>query len=276
MLNYTTLTFNNGVTIPQFGLGVFRSEVGEETAQAVQWALEAGYRHIDTAMAYRNERDVAEGIKRSGVPREEIFITTKCATGDIERRQALDCFHRSLDNLQMDYVDLYLLHWPVPNYEEAYEVITQLYEEKKIRAIGVSNFQVHHLENLERLGYLTPAANQIELHPAFQNREVKAYCGEKGIIVEAWSPLGGKDHLLLDNPTLTEIGKKYGKTSAQVIIRWHLQIGNVVIPKSVHQNRIIQNSEVFDFVLSDEDMAAIRALDTNQRAYWDPERFGTK
>ena len=163
------IKFNNGVEIPQFGLGVFRSEVGEETANAVEWALEAGYRHIDTATAYRNEADVATGIKRSGVKREDIWITTKCATRAIQAKEAKDCFERSLDLLETDYIDLYLLHWPVPNYVDAYEVITRLYEEKKIRAIGVSNFQIRHLQALERLGLPTPAANQIELHPAFQN-----------------------------------------------------------------------------------------------------------
>ncbi len=275
MLQYKNIKFNNGVEIPQFGLGVFRSEVGEETANAVEWALEAGYRHIDTATAYRNEADVATGIKRSGVKREDIWITTKCATQAIQAKEAKDCFERSLDLLETDYVDLYLLHWPVPNYVDAYEVITRLYEEKKIRAIGVSNFQIRHLQALERLGLPTPAANQIELHPAFQNKEVKEYSESKGIVIEAWSPLGGRDHLLLDNPVLVEIGKKYGKTAAQVIIRWQMQIGNVVIPKSVHKNRIIENAQVFDFELAPEDMAAIAALDTNQRAYWDPDRFDT-
>ena len=274
MLQYKNLTFNNGVTIPQFGLGVFRSETGDETANAVEWALEAGYRHIDTAKAYRNEGDVAEGIRRSGVKREDIFITTKCSTHDMQAKTARDGFNESLELLKTDYVDLYLLHWPTEFYMDAYEVLIDLYEQKKIRAIGVSNFQVHHLKTLEKHGYITPAANQIELHPAFQNREVKAYSEEKGIVVEAWSPLGGRDHLLLDNPVLNAIGEKYGKSAAQVIIRWHLQLGNVVIPKSVHKERIIQNAEVFDFELSAEDMAAIAALDTNQRAYWDPERYG--
>lgn len=276
MLQYKNLTFNNGVEIPQFGLGVFRSEVGEETTNAVEWALEAGYRHIDTATAYRNEADVAEGIRRSGVKREDIFITTKCSTRDIEAKTGRECFERSLDLLKTDYVDLYLLHWPVPNYVDAYEVLIRLYEEKRIRAIGVSNFQVHHLQTLEGLGLMTPAANQIELHPAFQNREVKTYGESKGILTEAWSPLGGSEHLLLDNPVLVGIAQKYNKTAAQVIIRWQMQIGNIVIPKSVHKDRIIQNAQVFDFELSCEDMAAIAALDTNKRAYWDPERFGTK
>ena len=276
MLDYQNLTFNNGVTIPNFGLGVFLSEVGETTTNAVEWALEAGYRHIDTAKAYGNEANVAEGIRRSGVRREDIFITTKCAVPNIEEEKALDSFNESLELLDTDYVDLYLLHWPAKNYEAAYEVLIKLYEEKKIRAIGVSNFQVHHLENLEAHGYMTPAANQIELHPAFQNREVSDYCKAHNILVEDWSPLGGQSHLLLDNPVLKAIGEKYGKSAAQVIIRWHMQIGHVVIPKSVHKERIIENADVFDFALTDEDMSAIAGLDTGVRAYWDPERFGTK
>lgn len=275
MLNCPNLTFNNGVKIPIFGLGVFRSEPGQSTADAVQWALEAGYRHIDTAAAYRNEADVATGIKRSGVKREDIFITTKLATDEIEKKNALAAFEATLKKLDTDYVDLYLLHWPVENYVDAWEVLMKLYEEKRIRAIGVSNFQLRHLQTLERLGLTTPAANQIELHPSFQQKEVKPYCDEKGIIVEAWSPLGGQDHLLVNVPEIVEIGNKHGKTGAQVLIRWQIEKGNVVIPKSVKQNRIIENADVFDFALDAEDMAAIAALDTNQRSYWDPDRFGT-
>ncbi|MDR2513959.1 MAG: aldo/keto reductase [Christensenellaceae bacterium] len=276
MLNEPSITLNNGVKIPVFGLGVFRSEPGQSTADAVAWALEAGYRHIDTAAAYRNEEDVAAGIERSGVKREEIFITTKLSTKDIEAKNTAEGFETSLKKLKTDYVDLYLLHWPVPNYVEAWEKLIGLYEQKRIRAIGVSNFQIHHLQTLESLGLLTPAANQIELHPSFQQKDVKPYCEEKGIAVEAWSPLGGQDHLLLNEPVLLEIAKKHGKTAAQVIIRWHIDLGNVVIPKSVKQARIAENAQVFDFKLDASDLAKIAAMDTNQRSYWDPERFGTK
>ena len=276
MLKDLSISLNNGVKIPMLGLGVFRSEPGQSTSDAVAWALEAGYRHIDTAAAYRNEQDVAVGIAQSGIKREDIFITTKLATQDIEAKKALEGFETSLEKLKTDYVDLYLLHWPVPNYVEAWEELIKLYEAKRIRAIGVSNFQVHHLQTLESLGLLTPAANQIELHPSFQQKEVKAYCEGKGIAIEAWSPLGGQDHLLLNEPVLVEIAKKYGKSAAQVIIRWHIEVGNVVIPKSVRQSRVVENGDVFDFALDAEDLAKIAAMDTNRRSYADPDRFGTK
>ena len=276
MLKDLSISLNNGVKIPMLGLGVFRSEPGQSTSDAVAWALEAGYRHIDTAAAYRNEQDVAVGIAQFGIKREEIFITTKLATQDIEAKKALEGFETSLEKLKTDYVDLYLLHWPVPNYVEAWEELIKLYEAKRIRAIGVSNFQVHHLQTLESLGLLTPAANQIELHPSFQQKEVKAYCEAKGIAIEAWSPLGGQDHLLLNEPVLVEIAKKYGKSAAQVIIRWHIEVGNVVIPKSVRQPRVVENGDVFDFALDAEDLAKIAAMDTNRRSYADPDRFGTK
>ena len=273
MLNYKMIRLNNGVEIPQFGLGVFRSEPGAETSKAVEWALEAGYRHIDTAAAYRNETDVAAGIAASGVKREDIFITSKLSTRDIEAGNAYEGTLASLEKLNTDYLDLYLLHWPITNYAAAWEVLMRFYEEKKIRAIGVSNFQTQHLQSLEEKGLLLPTANQIELHPGFQQKDLKAYCEARNITIEAWSPLGGQDHLFINNPVIEGIGNKYGKTGAQVIIRWHLQYGNIVIPKSVKQNRIIENSQVFDFELSAEDMAGIATLDTNQRTYWDPERW---
>lgn len=267
------ITFHNGVTIPQFGLGVFRSEPGDTTAQAVTWALEAGYRHIDTAQAYRNEADVAEGIRRSGIKREELFITSKLWTKNIEAKDGYEGGLRSLDALKTDYLDLYLLHWPVPNYMEAWEALIRLYEEKRIRAIGVSNFQLRHLQALEQAGLALPVVNQIELHPAFQQKEVKPYCLTRKIAIEAWSPLGGQDHTLFDHPTITALAAKHGKTGAQIIIRWHLQSGHIVIPKSVKQSRILENCQVFDFTLDTEDMAAIAAMDTNERTWWSPDRY---
>ena len=275
MLNCPDLTLNNGVKIPQLGLGVFRSEPGPETAGAVTAALEVGYRHIDTAKAYNNEKDVAKGIKDSGIKREEIFITSKVPTEDIEAKLTYEASMQALDKLDTDYIDLYLLHWPITNYIEAWEVLMRLYEEKKFRAIGVSNFEVHHLQALEQRGLLTPAVNQIELHPTFQQKEVKPYSESKGIFVEAWSPLGGRDHLLIADPVIANIAKKHGKTGAQVIIRWHLQTGNIVIPKSVKPERIADNAKVFDFELDGEDMQAIAAMDTNKRSYWDPNRWNT-
>jgi len=273
ILNSPIITFHDGHQIPQFGLGVFRSEIGAETAQAVTWAIEAGYRHIDTAMAYGNEADVAAGIKASGVAREEIFVTSKLRNGYIEEKRAVEGIESSLKALDTDYIDLYLLHWPVTNFEYSWEVLMEYQAKGKIRSIGVSNFQIRHLEKLERLGLALPVANQIELHPSFQEWELKRYCEERGIVIEAWSPLGGRDHLMINDPAIVAIGEAHGKTGAQVIIRWHLQNGNVVIPKSVKQERIIQNAEVFDFELTAEEMAVINALDTNERAYWSPDRW---
>ena len=273
MLDYQMITLNNGVEIPQFGLGVFRSEVGTETSDAVRWALEAGYRHIDTAMMYRNEADVARGIRESGVPRNEIFITSKLAVQSIADRKFEEGVESSLAALKTDYIDLYLLHWPVTNFADAWRTLMKYYEQGALRAIGVSNFQVRHLQKLEAEGLALPAVNQIELHPSFQQRELKPYCEERNIRIEAWSPLGGRDFLLIDRPEIQKIAKKHGKTGAQVIIRWHLDTGNIVIPKSVKKNRIVENAQVFDFHLDAEDLATIAAMDTNQRSYWSPDRW---
>lgn len=273
MLDYQMITLNNGVEIPQFGLGVFRSEVGTETSDAVRWALEAGYRHIDTAMMYRNEADVARGIRESGVPRDEIFITSKLAVQSIADRKFEEGVESSLAALKTDYIDLYLLHWPVTNFADAWRTLMKYYEQGALRAIGVSNFQVRHLQKLEAEGLVLPAVNQIELHPSFQQRELKPYCEERNIRIEAWSPLGGRDFLLIDRPEIQKIAKKHGKTGAQVIIRWHLDTGNIVIPKSVKKNRIVENAQVFDFHLDAEDLATIAAMDTNQRSYWSPDRW---
>lgn len=267
------LKFNNGVEIPQFGLGVFRSQPGEETAKAVEMALEAGYRHIDTAAMYRNEADVAEGIAASGVKREDIFITTKLANRDIEALKGDEGLAQSLENLKTDYIDLYLIHWPVPGFMDAWEKMIRAYEDKKIRAIGVSNFQFRHLEAIEKAGLMKPVTNQIELHPLFQQPDLKAYCEERDILIEAWSPIGGSEHLCINDPPILKIAKKHGKTGAQVVIRWHIQIGNIVIPKSVRKERIIENADIFDFELDAEDMAAIKAMDTGERLYWSPDRY---
>jgi len=264
---------NNGVEIPQFGLGVFRSTPGAETSSAVQMAIEEGYRHIDTAQAYENEKDVALGLKNAGIKREEVFITSKVAVSNILSRRTYESVMRSLEALDTDYIDLFLIHWPATNYLDAWEALIKLYEEKRFRAIGVSNFEPHQLKVLEDHGLMTPAVNQIELHPKFQQKIVKPYCENKGIVIEAWSPLGGRDNLLINEPVILKIADKHGKTGAQVILRWHLQTGNVVIPKSVRRERIIENSKIFDFVLDEADMKEIAALDTGKRIYWDPNRW---
>jgi diketogulonate reductase-like aldo/keto reductase len=266
------LTLSNGVEIPRLGLGVFRSE-GDETLNAVAWALEAGYRHIDTAAAYFNEEAVGKGIRQSGVKREDIFITTKLSSKEIEEGRYKEPALKSMELLGVGYLDLFLIHWPCKNCMQAWEALTELYEEKKIRAIGVSNYEIEHLKLMADRGYLTPAVNQIELHPSFQQKKLKDYCASKGITVEAWAPLGGTDFSVLENPVLKAIAGKHGKTAAQTVIRWHIQYGNVVIPKSKNRERIIMNGGVFDFELDGDDMSKIAVLETGKRSYWDPWRF---
>lgn len=267
------VTFNNGVTIPQVGLGVFQTPDGDETANAVRWALEAGYRHIDTAKVYGNEASVAEGIRQSGLAREDIFLTTKLWNDDIRAGRFREAFEESLARLDTDYVDLYLIHWPVDRRLEAWAEMTRLYEEGKIRAIGVSNFQQHHLEELAEVSDIVPAVNQIESNPYFNNQPLVDYCLEKGIQVEVWSPLGGTGGSILDDERIAAIADRYGKSPAQVVIRWHLQRGTICLPKSTHQERIIANLDVFDFELSDEDMAAMFALERGTRTGADPDNF---
>ena len=266
----TSKTLNNGVQIPIFGLGVFRSAA--ETKDAVKWALEAGYRHIDTAKIYGNEADVAKGIKESGVHRKDIFITTKLWNEDMRQGKQREAFEKSLQLLETDYIDLYLIHWPVKGvYNQAWRIMEEYYKQGKIRAIGVSNFNQHHLEDLLSISQVIPAVNQIECHPHFTQKPLFDYCSEKGIALEAWSPLGGGK--LLSDAAIKVLADKYGKTAAQIIIRWHIQRDTIVIPKSVHQDRIISNGEVFDFNISNEDMAAITAMNQNKRVGSNPDTF---
>ncbi|PJM75231.1 aldo/keto reductase [Bifidobacterium simiarum] len=264
---------NNEIKIPRIGLGVFQTPNGLQTENAVLWALENGYRHIDTAMIYGNEASVGAAIAKSGVKRRDIFVTTKLWNEDIRRHRAKEAFEESLDRLGMDYVDLYLIHWPADGWQDAWEAMGELYTDRRVRAIGVSNFQIHHLEELATISDITPAVDQIESSPQFGNGEVIEYCRAHGIAVEAWSPLGGTGGTLLSNPVLTAIGAKYGKSAAQVVIRWHLQRGVIVLPKSTHEQRIHENIDVFDFELSDEDMAAVDALETGVRNGSDPDHF---
>ncbi|MBQ6395547.1 MAG: aldo/keto reductase, partial [Atopobiaceae bacterium] len=246
------------------------------------WALEAGYRHIDTAMVYGNEESVREGIAQSGVPREEIFITTKMWNTDIYHGNFEAALETSLETLGTDYIDLYLLNWPVKGRVEAWKALERFYEQGKCRAIGVSNFEPHHLEELFEAGSIVPAVNQIESNPQFHNQEVVDYCFEKGIKIEAWSPLGGSPkpagpmgpayvNNILTDPKLAEIAAGYGKSVAQLIIRWHIQRGIIVLPKSTHKERIESNLDVFDFELSADDMAAINALATGMRTGGEPD-----
>lgn len=269
----STITLNNGSVIPQVGLGVFQTPDGETTVNAVQTALETGYRHIDTAMIYRNETSVGEGIRRAGVPRDDFFLTTKLWNDDIRAHRGLNAFQESLDRLGLDYVDLYLIHWPADGWQQAWDDLQEIYASGHAKAIGVSNFQQHHIEELLNNSDVVPAVDQIESSPQFTNQELIDFLTTKGIHTEAWSPLGGTGGNLLGNPILAEIGAKYGKSAAQVVIRWHIQRGVVVLPKSTHAERIKQNFDVFDFNLSPEDMAAITSLNTGRRNGADPDNF---
>lgn len=268
MVTVPTIDLNNGVAIPQLGFGVFQVPPAE-TQQAVEAALEAGYRHIDTAAAYRNESGVGAAIKASGIAREDLFITTKLRNG--EQATAREAFDASLRELGLDFVDLYLIHWPVPSqnlYVQAWQVLEEIYTEGLSRAIGVSNFMTDHLETLLAAGGTVPAVNQIEIHPTFQQRDVAALSRRHGIAVEAYSPLGqGAD---LESRTVTAIAAKYLAAPAQVVLAWHLANGNIVIPKSANPDRIAQNLAAARLTLDAEDLAAITALDAGGRIGADP------
>jgi diketogulonate reductase-like aldo/keto reductase len=269
----STRKLNNGVEIPRFGLGVFRSADGDETANAVRWAVEAGYRHIDTAMIYGNEKSVGEAIRSCGVPREKLFITTKLWNEDMRQHRQLEAFDESLKRMGLDYIDLYLIHWPVVTYLESWQAMEKIYATGRAKAVGVSNFQIHHMEAVLKQASLVPAVNQIEIHPYLTQKPLREYCEGKGVAVEAWSPLGGQGSEVIGNPVLQEIAGKHGKTAAQVILRWHLQSGIIVFPKSVKKARIVENSQIFDFELSAADMEAISALNRDQRYGSDPDNF---
>jgi diketogulonate reductase-like aldo/keto reductase len=266
----STVALNNGVQIPWLGLGVFKSPPGRETEQAVRWALEIGYRHVDTAAYYENEGDVGRALKDSGVPREKVFVTTKVWNSDQGYEQTLKAFDRSRKNLGVEVVDLYLEHWPVrEKYKETWKALEKLLAGGKVRAIGVSNFLVHHLEDLMKSASVTPVLNQVEFHPFLVQKELLEFDARSGIRHEAWSPLTRGRRL--DNPVITRVANKHGKTNAQVVLRWDLQLGVVTIPKSVHRERILENSKVFDFQLDAEDVALITGLDAGARIGPNPD-----
>jgi diketogulonate reductase-like aldo/keto reductase len=263
---------NNGVEMPWLGFGVFLSPPGSTTYDSVRVALDVGYRHIDTAMIYENEQDVGKAIKDSRVPREEIFVTTKVWNDDMRSNNTLKAFDRSRKLLDIDMIDLYLVHWPVQGkYIDTYKVLEGLYRDGKVRAIGVSNFLVHHLQDLLSRVDVNPVINQVEWHPWLQLPDLYQYTRENKIQLEAWAPLIQGQGAQV--PLFKEIGAKYGKSWAQVMIRWDLQREVVTIPKSNTPSRIKENSQVFDFELSAEDMAAINALDEGKRVAADPDNF---
>ncbi|KOO48109.1 aldo/keto reductase [Viridibacillus arvi] len=271
----STKTLHNGVEMPRFGLGVYKMTDREEAIQAMTTAIDTGYIAIDTASLYNNEVEVGEAVKASNVRREDLFITSKVWNADQGYDETLRAFETSLKKLDMDYLDLYLTHWAVPGkFKDTYRAIERLYDEKLLRATGVSNHQIHHLEEIFATANVKPMVNQIEVHPYLTQVEVRDFCTANDIAVTAWSPLArGK---IIDDATITSIGQKYGKSAAQVVIRWHLQLGNIVIPKSVTPSRIKANAQVFDFELTNEDMQLISALNKDERTGADPDNFSFK
>ena len=268
------LELNDGRSIPQLGFGVFQVPP-EETAETVNRALEIGYRHIDTAAAYGNESEVGQAIKGSGLDRQDVFVTTKLWNDDQGRENAIRALDRSLERLGFDYVDLYLIHWPAPaqdRYVETWEALCELKESGRARSIGVSNFRIEDIEQIVEATGQTPVLNQIELHPQLQQAELRRYHREHRILTEAWSPLGQGQ--ALEDSRVNEIAEAHDRTAAQVVLRWHIQLGNVVIPKSATPARIEENFRIFDFELSDEELHALEQLDAGRRIGPDPATFG--
>lgn len=267
-----TTTLHNGVNMPWFGLGVFKVENGKEVINAVKAALKAGYRSIDTATIYKNEEGVGQAIKESGIPREELFVTTKVWNSEQGYDSTLHAFDESLQKLGLDYLDLYLVHWPVVGkYKETWKALETLYKDGRVRAIGVSNFKVHHLKDILADCEIKPMVNQVEFHPLLIQTELQRFCKENNIQLEAWSPL--MHGHLLEHELIAEIGKKYNKTPAQIILRWDIQSEVITIPKSVKEQRIIENAQIFDFELDLVDMEKINGLNLNKRIGPDPDHI---
>ena len=274
MASVPTIRLNNGVEIPQLGFGVYQVPP-EDTADAVATALEIGYRHIDTAEMYGNEKGVGEAVARSGLDRGEVFVTSKLNNGFHRRDDALRAFDQSLGDLGFDYLDLFLIHWPLPgidvDYIETWKAMEEIYASGRARSIGVSNFQAHHLRRLFSETQVRPAVNQIEVHPYLAQEELRAFDADHEIVTEAWSPIAqGK---VLDDPVVLRVAERYSRTPAQVVLRWHVQRGDVVFPKSVNRERMQQNFELFDFELDGDAMGDLSALDRGERTGPDPDTF---
>lgn len=268
-----SVTLNDGNSVPSLGFGVYKISPAD-TEQAVRTALAAGYRHIDTAALYGNEREVGRAVTTSGLPRDELYVVTKLWNADQGYDSTLVAFDKSMDRLGLDTLDLYLIHWPLPargKFVESFRALAHLRDQGRIRSIGVSNFSPEHLKMLIDGTGIVPVVNQVELHPRFSQAELREVHARLGIATEAWAPLGRGS--LLEHPTVTKVAQRYGKTPAQVLIRWHIQLGNIVIPKSVHPERIVSNSEVFDFELGTAEMTAISSLDDGARLGPDPRTF---
>ncbi|MET1123216.1 aldo/keto reductase [Priestia megaterium] len=271
-----TVTLHNGVKMPGFGLGVFKVEEGPELVNAVKIAIKHGYRSIDTAAIYGNEegvgRGIREGLKEAGISRENVFVTSKVWNADLGYDATIAAYETSLKKLGLDYLDLYLIHWPVEGkYKEAWRALETLYKEGKVKAIGVSNFQVHHLKDLMEDAKIKPVINQVEYHPRLTQKELQAFCEKHHIQLEAWSPLMQGE--LLNNEVLTEIANKHNKSVAQVILRWDVQNGIITIPKSTKEHRIVENASIFDFELTKEEIERIDELNQNHRVGPDPDNF---
>ncbi|PLR69143.1 aldo/keto reductase [Bacillus sp. UMB0893] len=271
-----TTTLHNGVKMPWFGLGVFKVEEGPELVNAVRTAIKLGYRSIDTAAIYENEEGVGQGIREgiaeAGISREDLFVTSKVWNADLGYESTISAYETSLAKLGLEYLDLYLIHWPVEDkYKEAWRALEGLYKEGKIKAIGVSNFQIHQLKKLMKDAEVKPMVNQVEYHPRLTQKELQSFCREQGIQLEAWSPL--MQGQLLDQPLLKELADKYNKSIAQIILRWDLQNGVITIPKSTKEHRIAENASIFDFELTKEDMELIHGLNQDHRVGPDPDNF---
>jgi methylglyoxal/glyoxal reductase len=266
------VTFNDGKSMPQLGLGVFDISDGDEVRKAVTFALEEGYRSIDTASVYGNEKGVGQAIRESGIPREEVFLTTKVWNNEQGYESTLEAFQRSLEKLGLDYVDLYLIHWAVEaKYRDTWRGMEKLQDDGLIRSIGVSNFQIRHLKGLFQSSETKPVLNQVELHPYLQQEELHTFCLRQDVFLEAWSPLSRG--LAFKEPLIMELASKYGKTAAQIILRWEIQRGIISIPKSSKPARIRENSAIFDFALEQEEMVRMKNLDRNYRIGADPDNF---
>ena len=271
MMNQSIKTLHNGVQMPMLGFGTFKVEDGEVTVEAVKQALKTGYRHIDCAAVYGNEDSVGRGIIESGVAREDIFITSKVWNSEQGYDKTIAAFEKTIHDLQVDYLDLYLIHWPKPLNKETWKAMEMLYKAGKIRAIGVSNFNIHHLEDLLTEAEIVPMVNQVEYHPRLAQLELKAYCESKNIALESWGPL--MQGQIFEIELMQQLAKKYNRSVSQMVLRWDLQNGVITIPKSVKAHRIEENAQLFDFEISDEDMAAINALNLEKRIGPDPDNF---
>ena len=267
-----TFTLHNGVEMPYFGLGVYLSKDGQEVINAVKWAVEAGYRHIDTAAVYKNEDGVGEGVKQSGIARKDLFVVSKVWNSDQGYDTTLRAFDASLQRLDMDYLDLYLIHWPVAGkYKETWQALERLYAEGRVKAIGVSNFLQHHLEDVLSSASVVPMVNQMEFHPFLVQQELIDFCKKNNIQYEAWSPM--MQGRIFNMQEFKDLSEKYGKTAAQIVLRWDVQKGVITIPKSAKKERIIANADIFDFQLAQEDVKLLDDMHRGQRFGPDPDNF---